>query len=479
VEGRAFYLAIDQGGHASRAIVFDSQGVVVGQARVPLFARQPNPAWVEYDPEALIVATRQAINNVITQLGDRANLICAAGLVTQRSNIACWNAHTGEALSPIISWQDLRNASWIDQFVDKRDFIHQRSGLFANGHYGVSKLRWCADHLLEVIEAQQEGSLSWGPMASYLLYSLVREQPLLVDPANASRSLLFNIHQLQWDDALASCFSVSLESLPKVMPSAYCYGHLDLVGFDIPLMVLNGDQSSALFAQGWPDPKVHYINMGTGAFVQRVISEPVARASRLLNSVVWQERDKALYVLEGTVNGAGCAVTEMAEKLGLSSSQMQRVEQWLTDADEVPLFINGVSGIGSPYWRSDVESGFIGDGLSWQKMVAVLESILFLLCDNLREMDGYLLPGEIIQISGGLAQLDGLCQRLADLSGLVVQRPAQCEASAQGIAFLLAQPSGEWGAGLAKRFKPNNSVKLKARYLRWQVELLSRLDLRT
>lgn len=475
MEDNALYLAIDQGGHASRAIVFDSQGREVKQACVALQAYQPKPMWVEYEPVELIAATRRAVSEVIAQLGDDAQKIRSAGLVTQRSNIACWDRQSGEALSAIISWQDLRNAAWVEQFADKRDFIHQRSGLFGNGHYGVSKLRWCAEHISAVVVAQRQKSLAWGPMASYLLSSLLREPLLVVDPANASRSLLFNIHSLQWDDQLASCFSVSLEGFPKVVPSAYSYGFLDCADLDVPLEVMNGDQPSALFAQGWPDSKILYINIGTGAFLQRVIEEPMVAAGRLLNSVVWQEQDKACYVLEGTVNGAGCAVAELAERLGFNPSNLSLADHWLAETDEIPLFINAVSGIGSPYWRSDVKSCFIGEGRPWQKMMAVLESILFLLCDNICEMEGYVPPAELIQMSGGLAQMDGLCQRLADLSGKMVLRPAQCEASAQGLAFLLAQPKGEWGNGVIDYFKPRQSVKLQARYRRWQAELSDRL----
>ena len=468
------YLAIDQGGHASRAMVFDHQGGLICEASRALHAIQPQPDYVEYQPEALVGATRAAITECLQQLGPRAKDVCCAGLATQRSNIACWDRYTGEPLSHIISWQDLRNAAWMEQFSEQRQLIHQHSGLFANGHYGVSKLRWCIEHLPEVKQAQQQGRLAWGPMASFLAYSLLRERPIKVDPANASRTLLLNIESLQWDETLANCFSTPLEALPTVVPSCSHYGHLDLVDYQVPLQLLNGDQSSALFAHGQPDPGRLYINIGTGAFVQRLIEHPIFEAQQLLNSVVWQDSTQVSYVLEGTVNGAACALQQVAAELAISMTEVaQQSERWLSGADDVPLFMNSVSGIGSPYWRSDLHSHFIGDGEPWQMMVAVFESILFLLNDNIKEMARYTVPASSIQLSGGLANSDALCQRLADLTGLPVIRPSQCEATAKGVAFLLSESQHAWSAESVERFEPSACNSLQRRYQRWHQALQS------
>lgn len=466
------YLAIDQGGHASRAMVFDQQGSLQAQASQALHALHPHPHFVEYSPQALVLATQIAIRQVLQQLGESASQVVSAGLATQRSNIACWDRYTGLPLCNIISWQDLRNASWMEGFAEQRELIHQRSGLFANGHYGVSKLRWCMENIPAVASAQAEGRLAWGPMASYLAYTLLREHPVKVDPANASRTLLLNIHELQWDAVLANCFDLPLDNLPQVVPSTHHYGFLDVAGFDIPLQLLNGDQSSALFSHGWPDPDRLYINLGTGAFVQRVIEEPISTAQPLLSSVVWQGEEQRYLVLEGTVNGAACAVQQIAAELDMEIGEMEvQIEQWLGWQGELPLFMNSVSGIGSPYWRNDLGSHFIGEGEPWQKIVAVYESVLFFLQQNIREMARHTPAATSIQISGGLANCDALCQRLANLSGLRVIRPEQCEATAQGVAFLLNSHKSRWQVQLERSFEPSQDPVLQQRYQRWSMAL--------
>ncbi len=219
-----------------------------------------------------------------------------------------------------------------------------------NDHYGVSKLHWCRENIHRVKEAQSGNSLAWGPMASYLLFSLLREQPILVDPANAARTLHYNIDQLAWDADLAELFSLPLTHLPKVVASNYPYGHLDVDGLNIPLTVLNGDQSAALFANGWPDKNSLYINLGTGAFIQRMVEKPIMSAENLLSSIVWQSEDKVIYVLEGAVNGAGCAILNLAKMFNLPIPKLERESaRWLLEEGEYPLFMNAESGLGSPY----------------------------------------------------------------------------------------------------------------------------------
>ncbi len=473
---KPYYLAIDQGGHACRAMVFDSTSEVRARSSCRLVLEQPQLGYAEYQPLALISALKQVINDVITELGTAAQSIVAAGLVTQRSNIACWDGQSGEALSPIISWQDLRNTAWIEGFSSQRDWIHHCTGLFANGHYGVSKLQWCWQHLPAVKQAQFSGRLAWGPMASYLLAQILRESRYVIDPANASRTLLMNIETLDWDAQLSALFQLPTVGLPQIVPSAYPYGYLDLPSWNIPLTVMNGDQSAALFAHGWPEQDTLYVNLGTGAFIQRLIDKPLVQAERLLNSVVWRDQQKTYYVLEGTVNGAACAVEEVLGQVGLTMAQFEQgIEEWLQRRHDVPLFMNGCSGIGSPYWRSDVSSYFIGEGSKEEKVVAVLESVLFLLMENIREMDKFISAAKQIIVSGGLSQIDGLCQSLASLSGIPVIRLPECEASAQGLAFLLSQPNDAWRGENGKRFIVLENNALNYRYKSWREALQNML----
>lgn len=469
------FLAIDQGGHASRALAFDESGAVVAQGYAEIAPRQPQPDHVEYDARAMIASVRDAVARVADALGPRVEDIAAAGIATQRSTVACWDRQSGEPLSPVISWQDRRAATWMEQFTRHDEDIHSTTGLFVTAHYGVSKLHWCLEHIPAVRKARQSGRLVWGPLSSFLVFQLTRERKHVVDPANASRTLLWNFQTLDWDDGLLDLFGLPLEPMPRCVPTCYEFGEIDCGGVSIPLRVVTGDQSAALFAYGMPHPQTAYINIGTGAFVQRLSGGNADYSPRLLTSVVLQRENEATYVLEGTVNGAGGALIEIENSLGMDAKQAeQNIDRWMREIDAPPLFLNGVSGLGSPYWIARFPTRFSGTGTNEAKLVAVADSIAFLLYANLEEMSEIFIAPRKIVVTGGLSRIGALCQRLADLSGALVVRPGECEATARGTAFLLAgqpahwlQPDGE------QQFAPVDNDNLTQRYARWKEELLS------
>lgn len=468
IEQDNLFLAIDQGGHASRALVFDQNGVMVAQAYEAIHINQPEPDWVEHDAEELVQSVLQSVKQVVQQLGSRANKIVAAGLATQRSSIACWDKDSGAALAPIISWQDRRAHHWLESFSHQAQGIHKKTGLFLSAHYGASKLHWCLQHIPAVKQAHEQGRLAFGPMASFLIYRLCRERPFVVDPANASRTQLWNLKQLDWDLELLELFDIPRAALPQCVPSCYDYGELDLENVAIPLKVVNGDQSAAMYAFGHVQPDTAYINTGTGAFVSRPLGLLRAYGRRLLTSIILQDRSEATYVLEGTVNGAGSALDWVSEELGLGGLY-EELPMWLVQCQTPPLFLNGISGLGAPYWIPDFPSHFEGKGEPWEKVVAVVESIVFLLQENLEEMLKLASPPQQIQISGGLATLDGLCQKLADLTGLPVYRPDEREATGRGLAYLLAGRPKLWPeADIGVWFKPQENSSLYKRYHHWR-----------
>ena len=467
------FLAIDQGGHSSRALVFDDTGALVAEGHETIAVIHPHDGWVEHHPQEVLRSTRHAIDQAVAALGERHVHIVAAGLATQRSSIVCWDRETGAALSPVISWQDRRAAQWVEQFHKHDEAIHHATGLFVTAHYGVSKLHWCMEHLTAVREAHQHGRLAWGPMASFMLFHLLEEQPLWVDPANASRTLLWNFHSLDWDEELLDLFGVPGEPLPRCVPTCYEFGHLSLQGRKVPLTVMTGDQSAAAYAFGAPHHGTAYVNIGTGAFVQRVCGGNIDYAPRLLTGVVLNCGETLEHVLEGTVNGAGSALVEVERQLGIDADHAeQNLAQWLTTTAELPLFMNGVSGLGSPYWVPRFESRFIGAGTPAEKLAAVAESIVFLIQVNLDEMEILFVAPQRIVASGGLARLDGICQRLADISSLPVYRPAECEATARGTAFLLAGRPLHWPEpGTGTLFQPQANDALRQRYQRWRLAM--------
>lgn len=463
------YLCLDQGGHSSRALVFDQRGRLYREARRPLTASSTGDGRVEYRAEELVNSLRDCLTDIRAELGETCSSLVAAGLATQRSNIACWDRIDGTALGPIISWQDRRHARWLEQLTDQAGRIHALTGLTLSPHYGASKLRWCLDNLPPVQQAREQNRLMLGPMAAYLVRQLTREARALADPVNASRTQLWSLQHHDWDDELLALFGIDRDVLPPCAASRADFGHLALADLELPLQLVTGDQSAALYAYGPLRTDTAYLNLGTGAFVSRPSDGRAVFDPRLLSSLVLLDGDRADYVLEGTVNGAGAALDWLAQR------QQRELEPadlacWLTEMAPSPLlFLNGVGGLAAPYWRADFESRFIGEGTPDQQAVAVMESIVFLLQTNLERMQEKLGPVQQLQVTGGLAHLDGLCRRLADLSGTPLYRPRECEATARGIAYLLAGQPAHWPEpGIGMAFLPSPDPALQQRYRAWQ-----------
>lgn len=449
-------LALDLGGQSARAVVFDDAGAVVAEAGAPIETGHPGEARVEHDPGQVVGALRAAIDGVAGAGGD----VVAAGLATQRSSIVCWNRTDGTPLSPVISWQDRRGADQVKALASHAAGVRAATGLVLSPHYGASKLRWCLDNLPGVARAHADGTLAFGPIASFALFRLLDERPLLVDAANASRTQLWDFRSRDWSPQLLELFGVPRPALPDCVPNAHGYGHLRLGARRVPLTVCTGDQSAALFARGAPDDRAAWVNIGTGAFVQRPAGDGPAEIRGLLSSVVWQDADATTYVAEGTVNGAAAALNIVCEQVGVDAVD----PAWLAADGDFPLYLNGVGGLGSPWWQADFESRFVGDGEPPQLVAAVVESIVFMLAVNIE-----LMGADSVIVSGGLSQLDGLCARLADVTGLVVERPVVHEATARGLAWLVAGRPADWpDPGEPSRFEPSANPALSGRYRRWR-----------
>lgn len=482
------FLALDQGGHSSRAILFDGQGSLLAQAKREVETSHSHEGWIEQDPMALVNSLREVLVEIEGMRGKLpAHELIKAGIATQRSSIVCWNRHSGEPLTPVISWQDVRAAQGLERLSEQIEEIHRRTGLFPNPHFGATKLRWCLDEVPAVKRASEDGSLAFGPLASFLLYHLLEERPLLVDGGNAARTLLCDIRTSDWDPYLLSLFNLPVQALPRCVPTRFDYGHLRLGEERVPMCIANGDQAAALFAHGSLSEETVIINAGTGAFLSLAVGSAPPHCSRLLSSLVYQDCEKRVYAVEGTVNAALAAlewvVAVLIEEGALPSASIEKEEfqsllreltVWLEQDCEPPLFLNGVAGLGAPFWQADFPSRFVGEGSVREKLVATVESIAFLLQAILEEMRREVaqVPRQII-MTGGLASFDGLCQRVADLSGLPVIRPQLIEATAQGTAFLLAGEPTHWNVDqeAPQEFLPQENERLSHRYSRWLDEM--------
>lgn len=471
---RALYLAIDQGGHASRALLYDRHGHLHDTALVPVGTRRSaDGLQVEHDPEALITSLRAAIDMVCSPLAGHPGRIVAAGLATQRSSMVCWDRSTGAALSPVLSWQDRRHAAWLARFEDRQAWIHTRTGLVLSPHYGASKMRWCLDHLPVVAAAARAGTLVMGPLASFILCRLLIERPLVVDPANASRTLLWDPRRGDWSDALLELFGIARDHLPRCVHSRHACGTLDTAAGPVPLGVCTGDQSAAPFAFGPLDPALAYINTGTGAFIQRSLPDRPPDAPRLLTSVVWSDSGHTDFMLEGTVNGAGSAIEAWAAAEGCDAARALDELAAHEPPGEPPLYLNGISGLGSPYWLAAFDSRYLGSGGTLLRLLAVLESIVFLVRVNLDEMQPHSPPLAHAVLTGGLSANRLFCQRLANLCRLPVWRSDEREATARGLAWLVAGSPAGWPRDPGEYFQPRPDAALDARFGRWHEAMMT------
>jgi len=461
-------LAIDQGTHASRALVLDGRGRTLAAGEKAIAISHPQPDWAEQDGDEVVASVEHAVREALGALGADAARVAAAGLASQRASCVCWDARDGRPLSPIFSWQDRRAHEWLRQFDAQGDAVHRKTGLYLSPHYGASKLRWALEHLPAVRAARDAGTLCWGPMASFLVFRLLRERPFLADPQCAARTQLWNLQARDWDPDLLALFGLPAGHLPRSVPTCHAWGTLESGTAAIPLKAVNGDQSAAVFAFGWPEPDSAYVNIGTSAFVQRALTRAPGHVPRQLTGIILDDGATTVYMVEGNVNGAGTALAWLPGEIGVPDA-LARLPQWLAQEGEVPLFLNGIAGLGGPFWVAQFDSRFVGEGEPWQKAVAVVESMAFLLQANADNMARYVPPARRIRVSGGVSRFDGLCQRLADVSGLPVHRRDDPEATARGIAYLAAGRPEGWNTGAAEEvFAPRENPALRERYRRWR-----------
>ncbi|HEU4616691.1 MAG TPA: FGGY family carbohydrate kinase [Gammaproteobacteria bacterium] len=470
--GQGRWLCIDQGGQSSRAAVFDDEGRLVTLGRASVETRRAGPDRVEHSPKAMADSVAAAIAQALERLPDRGRSLSAAGLATQRSTLVCIDRKSGAALSPIMSWQDRRGAAELEAAAGgSAARIREVTGLRLSPHYGVGKLRWCLAHIDDVAAAAAERRLVAAPLAAFLLQRLgVGNGAWQVDHVNASRMLLMDVQALDWSQELLELFGVDAGMLPLLVPCRFAYGNLRAGDVEVPLAVCTGDQPAALFGAGPPRPGTVLVNIGTGAFIQCATGDVPLSVPDLLTSVGGTDGTSRLYVLEGTVNGAASAVAAALEELGLAAPSGPALDAAFADIERAPLFLNGVSGLGSPDWAPDFESRYVGEGAPLARLAAVYESIVFLIVRNLDVMRRTV-PLERIVLTGGLARVDFVARRLAALSGVAVRRPESGEATLHGLAAWLRGGVPAEEPASATAFEAEADGVARSRYAAWTAAL--------
>lgn len=462
-------LVIDQGGQSTRVAVFDQFGNLISQRSTACATRilqTETGQRIEQDPQEILSGIQTSIQSIADEMGNQFQSVKFAGFSGQGSSLLCWNKITGEALTPVISWQDTRAKKYLDDISITQSDIQSKTGLRFSAHYGASKIKWCLDHIPQVQQALAVGELAVGPIVSFILWHLT-DKSCRVDPGHAQRTLLWNMQQHNWDQELLQAFSIPLSILPECIDHQDNFGCLKVNRHDINFRVCARDQGASLFAQAMPQTSVCYINIGTGAFIQRV-SQDSQVPSGLLISPLWIAKNQSsLFAWEATVNGAAAAIPFIEKESGLQITPelMDQALDLVLKQDE--FFINTQGGLGAPFWRTELPSEFSKSLPPLTQVAAWLESILFLLKINFDKMNADAGLSSI-QMSGGFSRSAKFCQRLADLMQLPVNVSDNPEASLQGIAFLTAGMPEYWQKGQQfDIYNPHSNADLQRRFNHW------------
>ncbi len=450
-------LAIDQGSHATRALLYDMYGRRLLHLQKKIHQQRISPQCIEVDAWEVLQTVVTLIQRCTCQTD---TIIRHAGLAVQRSTLVAWDTTSGHPLAPALSWQDTRCASLLKPLQSRAAQIQDISGLPLSAHYLAGKILWLLQYNADVAKASAQGRCMFGPLASFLAFHLLRKNPCIVDHSNAARSLLFNLEQRQWDSQLLQWFGIDEQQLPRCTPTLFHHG--TLVDTEIPLCCLCGDQNAAMHAHGALFPERLQINLGSGGFVLQSCGTQWRSIPTMISGIAWSDEQQAEYLLEGSVNGVGNALSWLQQSTEVPL--LQALPQWLEETHPSVWFLNSIGGIGAPYWQTGLPAQFIPEGAPLAaRAVALVESVVFLLQKNLETLS---LHGiRLIRISGGLSQLNGLCQRIADLSQRPVERSDDPEATARGLAWLAAGRPGDWRVAAVKQcFQPRENPDLHARY---------------
>lgn len=444
-------LAIDQGTTSTRAIIFAPDSSIIAVAQQEFTQHYPNDGWVEHDPEDIwtstVVVCRQAISEAIAK-GAR---IAAIGVTNQRETTVVWDRNTGQAIYNAIVWQDRRTAKTCREMQDKGlfDVVNSRTGLLLDPYFSASKVTWILDNVEGAREKADAGDLAFGTIDSFLIWRLTDGQMHATDVTNASRTNLFNIHDMAWDPKLLEVFNVPKSVLPEVKECADDFGHTteDLFGFSLPILGVAGDQQAASIGQCCFNEGAIKSTYGTGCFVMlNTGTKAFNSKNKLLTTVAYTIKGETHYALEGSIFIAGAAIQWLRDGLGVikSASETEALAKSLDD-DHGVYMVPAFAGLGAPHWAPDARGAVFGltRGTTNAHFVrAALESVCYQTSDLLHAMaeDGVSL--DKIRVDGGMVGNNWLCQFLAGILDVTVERPKIMETTALGAAYLAGLKAG-------------------------------------
>lgn len=450
----SYILSLDQGTTSSRAIIFDHAGNIKGVAQKEFTQIFPQAGWVEHDPNEIWSTQVGVAAEVITKTGISVEQIAAIGITNQRETTVVWDRDTGQPIFNAIVWQDRRTSAFCDQLKaeGKADLIQQKTGLVIDAYFSASKIKWILDHVDGAREKATHGKLCFGTIDTWLLWKLTNGKIHATDVSNASRTMLCNIHTLQWDGELQDIFDIPGNMLPQIRSSSEVYGHTDQIftSARIPIAGIAGDQQAALFGQMCIEPGMVKNTYGTGCFMLLNTGEKaVISKNKLLTTVAWKIGDTVHYALEGSVFIAGAVVQWLRDGLKIirSSEEIESLATSVDGSDGVYI-VPAFAGLGAPYWNQHARgtiTGITRGTTSAHIARASLESIAYQTLDVLLAMES---DADIrireLRVDGGATVNNFLMQFQSDMLQCKVIRPSVTETTALGAAYLAGLAIGFW-----------------------------------
>jgi len=449
-----YILSLDQGTTSSRAIIFNKQGSVVSVAQKEFTQIFPQPGWVEHDANEIWSTQLGVAAEAITKAGLLPENIAAIGITNQRETTVVWERATGKPIYNAIVWQDRRTASFCDELKAKGldKIIREKTGLIVDAYFSASKIKWILDNVKGAREKANKGELCFGTIDSWLVWNLTRGQVHVTDVSNASRTMLCNIHTLQWDGELEKIFDIPGNILPQIRSSSEVYGNTRniLTAHDIPIAGIAGDQQAALFGQMCTQQGMVKNTYGTGCFMLMNTGEkPVVSNNNLLTTVAWKVDGITQYALEGSVFIAGAVVQWLRDGLGIikKSAEVEKLAASVHTTDGVYI-VPAFAGLGAPHWNQYAKGTMVGitRGTSAAHIArASLESIAYQTMDVLKAMEADSgISIKELRVDGGATNNNLLMQFQADILNTKVVRPKITETTALGAAYLAGLAIGYW-----------------------------------
>lgn len=481
-----YILALDQGTTSSRAILFSREGTIVSLAQKEFTQYYPSPGYVEHDPTEIWSSQVGVATEAMIKAGLAPKDVVAIGITNQRETTIVWDRQTGKPLHNAIVWQDRRTAAYCDELKEagQSKRIQEKTGLIIDAYFSATKIKWLLDNVAGARERAEKGTLAFGTVDSWLVWNLTGGKVHATDITNASRTMLFNIHTLEWDKDLLDLFNIPASMLPKVCSSSEILGETagNILAHKIPIAGIAGDQQAALFGQMCTRPGMVKNTYGTGCFMlMNTGSKPVISKNNLITTVAWKIKDEVMYALEGSIFIGGAVVQWLRDELGFipSAPAVENLAMQVNDNGGVYL-VPAFAGLGAPHWNQHARGTMVGitrGTTSAHIARAALESIAFQTMDVLTAMQAD--SGETIlelRVDGGAVSNDLLMQIQANVLNTVVVRPQITEVTALGAAYLAGLATGFWSSReeienqwkLNRQFKADNDVNNETHIQGWQ-----------